>query len=117
MAGCYSGVWESESGALVADVLMLSVYILGLCFPCSSPETYPQPLPRPSRQSPAASSAWRRLPPFSRMVCFLAGLGPGSRPPPLPASEQQLPVAGREELLRGQGYSSRNPTDDWNLGL
>lgn len=128
------GVWKDESGVLgrlrvwkglAAQVCPDASHVLGLCFPCSSPETViPQPLFGPSLLSPAATTAWRRLPPPSRMVLLLAGLGPGSKPPLPPASERLLrvspgglPVTGREELFHRQGYSSRNPSDDLNLGL
>ncbi|CAI9170341.1 unnamed protein product [Rangifer tarandus platyrhynchus] len=91
----------------------------------SSSETLSQqPLLRPSLLSPVATTAWRRLPPPSRMVLLLAGLGPGSRPPLPPASELLLrvspgglPVTGREGLLHIQSYSSWDPTGHLNLRL
>lgn len=74
--------------------------------------------------SPAATTAWRRLPPPSRMVLLLAGLGPGSTPPLPPALEPELrvppagrPVTGTEDLYRRPGCSSRSPADHVNLGL
>lgn len=99
--------------APVADVLMLSVPLAFVS------------LAAPWTVSSAACSgpAWRHLPPSSRMVRLLAGLGPGSRPPLLPASELPrvppggLPAAGREELWHRQGCSSRTPTENLNRVL
>lgn len=79
----------------------------------------------PWKLSSAACSdpAWRHLPPSSRMVRFFSGLGPGSRPPLLPASELPrvppggLPAAGREKLWHRQGCSCGTPTEDLNRGL
>ncbi|KAK2508450.1 hypothetical protein MC885_009619 [Smutsia gigantea] len=87
----------------------------------------PRRLAAPSRcsgpASPVAAAAWRRLPPPSRMVLLLAGLGPGSSPPASPVLELslvaclgRLPAAGREERRR-RGCSSRNPTDSLTPSL
>lgn len=110
---------------LVAQVCSDAARAFGLCFPRSSPETGTlQPRFGPSLVSPAAATAWRRLPPPSRMVLLLAGLGPGSRPPLPPASELLLRVypggllvAGREELFHRPGYRCRSASDALNLGL
>lgn len=127
MRGCASrdwGPWLAEGlQALVGDVLRLN---MSLAFvPLAAPQRLSSAAcARPSLLSPAVTPVWRHLPPPSRMVRLLAGLGPGSRPPLPPASEQQLgvppgglPVAGREELLHRRGCNSRNPADDLNLGL
>lgn len=126
------GVWE-EGGrvlrrlrgwkGLVADVRMLTMY-LAFVSPATPQRLSSSSLCSGPAFSPVATTAWRRLPPPSRMVLLLAGLGPGSRPPLPPVSELLLrvssgglPVTGREGLLHIQGYSSWDPTGNLNLGL
>lgn len=74
--------------------------------------------------SPSATTAWRRLPPPSRMVLLFPGVGPGSRPPLLLELELLLlgslgglPVVRCEELLHRRGFIYKDLLSSSKLSL